>query len=83
MSKVIGLDLGSRTLGIAMSDVSRWYAYGVENFRFEEGNYKKAVEHVVELAKKEVVTENNKHLISSAMIMETLDCLQGVLVKKN
>ena len=45
MSKVIGLDLGSRTLGIAMSDVSRWYAYGVENFRFEEGNYKKAVEH--------------------------------------
>lgn len=57
MSKVIGLDLGSRTLGIAMSDVSRWYAYGVENFRFEEGNYKKAVEHVVELAKKEGVTE--------------------------
>lgn len=57
MSKVLGLDLGSRTLGIAMSDVSRWYAYGVENFRFEEGNYKKAVEHVVELAKKEGITE--------------------------
>lgn len=57
MSKVIGLDLGSRTLGIAMSDVSRWYAYGVENFRFEEGNYKKAVEHVVALARKEGITE--------------------------
>ncbi len=57
MSKVIGLDLGSRTLGIAMSDASRWYAYGVENFRFEEGNYKKAVEHVIELAKKEGINE--------------------------
>ena len=57
MSKVLGLDLGSRTLGIAMSDVSRWYAYGVENFRFEEGNYKKAVEHVVTLARKEGITE--------------------------
>lgn len=57
MGKVIGLDLGSRTLGIAMSDASRWYAYGVENFRFEEGNYKKAAEHVIELVKKEGINE--------------------------
>ncbi len=53
MGKVLGLDLGSRTLGIAMSDVSGWYAYGVENFRFEEGNYQKAAHHVIELVHKE------------------------------
>lgn len=57
MSKALGLDLGTRTLGIAMSDNSRWYAHGVENFRFEEGNYQKAIEHVVELCAKEGIID--------------------------
>lgn len=56
MGKILGLDLGSRTLGIAMSDISGWYAYGVENYRFEEGNYRKAAEHVIQLAHKEGIT---------------------------
>lgn len=55
MGKVLGLDLGTRTLGIAISDASGWYAYGLENFRFEEGNYQKAAHHAVEIAQKEQV----------------------------
>ncbi len=57
MSKALGLDLGTRTLGISITDNSRWYAHGLENFRFEEGNYKKAVAHVVELCAKEGITD--------------------------
>ncbi len=57
MSKVLGLDLGTRTLGIAISDNSRWYAHGLENFTFEPGNYKKALEHVIEICKKENIIE--------------------------
>ena len=57
MSKVIGLDLGTKTLGIAISDSLRIAAHGYENFTFEVGNYKKAREHVIEIAKKEGVNE--------------------------
>ena len=57
MAKALGLDLGTRTLGIAVSDSAGWYAYGVENFRFNEGKYKLAVERVVQLAAKDNITE--------------------------
>ena len=39
MSKVLGLDLGTKTLGIAMSDSLRIAAHGYENFVFENKNY--------------------------------------------
>lgn len=58
MEKVIGLDLGSKTCGIAMSDVLGMIAHGVETFRFKEEQYDKAIERVVELVK-----ENNIHTI--------------------
>ena len=35
MKKVLGLDLGSRTCGIAMSDILGMIAHGVETFRFK------------------------------------------------
>ena len=57
MSKVLGLDLGTKTLGIAISDSLRIAAHGLENFRFEIGNYKAAREHVLEIVKKENITE--------------------------
>ena len=57
MGKVIGLDLGSRTLGIAISDSLGMIAYGRETFRFEEGNYKKAAMYIIDYAKKENVNE--------------------------
>lgn len=56
MKKVLGLDLGTKTLGIALSDVLG-IAHGYEEFRFLEGAYRQAIAHVVEVAKKENVEE--------------------------
>ena len=58
MEKILGLDLGSRTCGIAMSDALGMIAHGVETFRFQENQYKKAADRV-----KELVQENNIHKI--------------------
>jgi len=57
MKKLIGLDLGTKTLGIAMSDSLHIAAHGYENYVFEEGNYKKARQHVLEILDKEDVDE--------------------------
>jgi len=57
MSKALGLDLGTKTLGIAITDSLRIAAHGLENFTFEFGNYKKAREHVLEIVKKENITD--------------------------
>lgn len=56
MNKVLGLDLGTRTLGIAISDVLG-IAHGYEEFRFLEGAYKQAIKRVLEVCEKEKVTE--------------------------
>lgn len=42
--KAIGLDLGSKTLGIAVSDVLKMIASSYETLRFEEDNYEEALE---------------------------------------
>ena len=52
MKRILGLDLGTKTIGIAMTDELGLAAHGYETFRFEEFNYKKAREHVIELCKK-------------------------------
>ena len=56
LNKVLGLDLGTRTLGIAISDVLG-IAHGYEEFRFLEGAYKQAIKRVLEVCEKEKVTE--------------------------
>lgn len=53
MEKVLGLDLGTRTLGIAMSDALGMIAHGVETFRFKENDFQAAYLRV-----KELVQEN-------------------------
>jgi len=53
MKKILGLDLGTTTIGIAKTDSLGIAVHGVETFRFEKGNFKKAREHVIELCKKE------------------------------
>jgi putative Holliday junction resolvase len=50
--RIVGLDLGSRTLGIAISDPTNLIATGVETFRFEEKHYIRALEHLDELITK-------------------------------
>lgn len=52
MKRILGLDLGTKTIGIAMTDELGLAAHGYETFRFEEFNYKEAREHVIELCNK-------------------------------
>lgn len=46
--RILGLDLGSRTLGIAMSDSSEMIASMKETFRFEEDDYDSAIDRTLE-----------------------------------
>ena len=48
MNKVIGLDLGTKTLGIAKSDVLG-FVHGVETFKFPLNQYIVARKHVIEV----------------------------------
>ena len=50
MEKFIGLDLGTTTLGIAVSD-SLGIVHGKENYRFSKGNYRDARWHLIDLIK--------------------------------
>jgi putative holliday junction resolvase len=45
--KTIGLDLGSKTLGIAVSDPSGILASGIETFEFPENNYLYPLDYIV------------------------------------
>ncbi|MCL1950229.1 MAG: Holliday junction resolvase RuvX [Turicibacter sp.] len=54
--KTMGLDLGTRTLGIALSDALGMMAHGVETFRFDEKHCNKAIQHVAELVKAQNVS---------------------------
>jgi putative Holliday junction resolvase len=58
VEKILGLDLGSRTCGIAISDALGMIAHGVETYRFKEGHYKSAAYHI-----KGIVEENHIHKI--------------------
>ena len=51
--KVLGLDLGNRTLGIAMSDELGFLARPVETFRFPEKEFELAKSHIVQLVQTE------------------------------
>ena len=46
--RILGLDLGSRTLGIAMSDTNESIASMKETYRFEEDDYDSALDPTLE-----------------------------------
>lgn len=50
--KKLGLDLGNRTLGIAISDELNFLARGLETYRFEEKDFDKPLHYTKELIKK-------------------------------
>ncbi|MDF2698811.1 MAG: Holliday junction helicase RuvA [Haloplasmataceae bacterium] len=50
--KILGLDLGSKTLGIAMSDPLGYTAQGIETFTFHENDYNLAINRVKEIIEK-------------------------------
>ncbi|NLI95039.1 MAG: Holliday junction resolvase RuvX [Erysipelotrichaceae bacterium] len=56
MSKILGLDLGTKTLGVAITDANQTLALRHEQFNFAIGNYKAAREKVLEIASKENIT---------------------------
>lgn len=58
MEKILGLDLGSRTCGVAISDTLGMLAHCVETYHFSENAYKKCAYHI-----KNIVEENNIHTI--------------------
>ena len=53
--KILGLDLGSRTIGIAISDALEIIASGLETFRFDEDRYDLALERVSQIVKEKKV----------------------------
>lgn len=68
--KYIGLDLGSRTLGVAISDALGMLARAHETFRFRDDDYDAAVNYTLELCQKEgvktVVLGYPKHMNGDA-----------------
>ncbi len=55
MEKAIGLDLGTKTLGIAYSDYLG-FVHGLETFRFKSLDFASAVKRVVEVSKEKGIT---------------------------
>ena len=50
--KKLGLDLGNRTLGIAISDELGFLARGLETFRFEDKQFNIPLDYTITLIKK-------------------------------
>jgi putative Holliday junction resolvase len=53
--RILGLDLGSRTIGIAISDPLGIIASGIETYRFNEERYDLALERVATVCKEKKV----------------------------
>lgn len=51
MSRLLGLDVGSRTVGVAVSDIMGWTAQGVEIIRINEDEKEFGIERMEELVK--------------------------------
>ena len=56
MNQVLGLDLGTTTLGIAYSDAFG-FVHGIETFRFDRNQYIVARKHVLEVLDKMTINE--------------------------
>lgn len=64
--KYLGLDLGSRTLGLAISDDLGMFARAYDTLRFEDDDYDYAINETINICKKEGINEivlgNPKHM---------------------
>lgn len=54
--KYIGLDLGSRTLGVSISDELGILARSYDTFRFPDDEYDLAIDYTIDICKKEKVS---------------------------
>ena len=55
--RIMGLDFGTRTVGIALSDNSKIIASGYENYRYKEKDYESVYNHLLEIIEKQKVDE--------------------------
>ncbi len=55
--KVLGLDLGSKTIGISLSDALKVIASGIETYHFKENHYSQAAEYIISFCKENNVSE--------------------------
>ncbi len=55
--RTMGLDVGSKTVGVAVSDPLGWTAQGLEIIRIDEANEVFGIERVAELVKEYKVTQ--------------------------
>lgn len=53
--KILGLDLGSKTLGIAISDSLKLIARGIETFSFKENHYHLAIDRIKTIIQNEKI----------------------------
>ena len=87
MEKVLGLDLGTRTLGIAMSDALGMIAHGVETYRFKENDFKQAYKRVEELVKenkiKTIVLGLPKHMNGDLGVQAQVSCQFKEMIEAN
>ncbi|HGO3729631.1 TPA: Holliday junction resolvase RuvX [Staphylococcus aureus] len=49
---ILGLDVGSRTVGIAISDIMGWTAQGLDTLRINEENNELGIDQLVDIIKK-------------------------------
>ena len=55
--RIMGLDVGSKTVGVAVSDALGWTAQGVETVKIDEENGEFGIERISELVQQYGVTE--------------------------
>ncbi|QMS85613.1 Holliday junction resolvase RuvX [Candidatus Xianfuyuplasma coldseepsis] len=55
--KVLGLDLGNRTIGIAISDKLGFLARPVETYRFDDRDFPAAKNYIVQFVEESHITE--------------------------
>jgi len=57
MMRIMGLDVGSKTVGVAVSDALGWTAQGIETVKIDEENGEFGIDRIQELVKQYGVTE--------------------------
>ncbi|WP_146551249.1 Holliday junction resolvase RuvX [Rummeliibacillus sp. SL167] len=55
--RIMGLDVGSKTVGVAVSDALGWTAQGIETVKIDEENGEFGINRIQELVKQYGVTE--------------------------
>jgi len=57
MMRIMGLDVGSKTVGVAISDALGWTAQGIETVKIDEENEEFGIDRIRELVQSYGVTE--------------------------